>query len=79
MTARRSRGHKQILDDLKERRGYWEMKEEALDRTLLRTCYARGYGPVVRHTKGKTISLQAWTGSEGSRSLRLPDFKTIGT
>jgi hypothetical protein len=29
--------------------------------------------------KGKTISLQAWTGPEGSRRLRLPDFKTIGT
>jgi len=23
--------------------------------------------------------LQAWTGPEGSRSLRLPDFKTVGT
>jgi len=29
--------------------------------------------------KGKTIPLEAWTGPEGSRSLRLPDFKTIGT
>jgi hypothetical protein len=29
--------------------------------------------------KGKAISLQAWTGPEGSRKLRLPDFKTIGT
>jgi hypothetical protein len=27
--------------------------------------------------KGKAISLQAWTGPEGSRRLRLPDFKTI--
>ena len=27
--------------------------------------------------KGKEIPLQAWTGSEGSRRLRLPDFKTI--
>ena len=27
--------------------------------------------------KGKTIPLQAWTGPEGSRSWRLPDFKTI--
>jgi len=26
-----------------------------------------------------TIPLQAWTGPEGSRRLRLPDFKTIGT
>jgi len=27
----------------------------------------------------KTIPLQVWTGPEGSRRLRLPDFKTIGT
>jgi len=29
--------------------------------------------------KGKAIPLQAWTSPEGSRRLRLPDFKTIGT
>jgi len=29
--------------------------------------------------KGKAIPLQAWTVPEGSRRLRLPDFKTIGT
>jgi hypothetical protein len=29
--------------------------------------------------KGKAILLQAWTGPEGSRSLRLPDFKPFGT
>jgi len=29
--------------------------------------------------KGKAIPIQAWTGPEGSRRLRLPDFKTIGT
>jgi len=29
--------------------------------------------------KGEGISLQAWTGPEGSRKLRLPDFKRIGT
>ena len=28
---------------------------------------------------GKAITLQAWTGPECSRRLRLPDFKTIGT
>ena len=35
----------------------------------------------VRNLKytGKAIPLQAWTGPEGSRRLRLPDFKTIGT
>ena len=26
--------------------------------------------------KGKTVPLQAWTGPEGSRKLRLPDFVT---
>jgi len=29
--------------------------------------------------KGKAIPLQAWTGPEGSRRLRLPDVKTIST
>jgi len=31
------------------------------------------------HEKSKAIPLQAWTGPEGSRRLRLPDFKTMGT
>jgi hypothetical protein len=30
-------------------------------------------------TKSKGIPLQAWTGLEGSRTLRLPEFKTVGT
>jgi len=34
---------------------------------------------VIGKGKGKEIPLQAWTGPEGSRKLRLPDFKTIGT
>ena len=28
--------------------------------------------------EGKSIPLQVWTGTESSRRLRLPDFKTIG-
>ena len=31
------------------------------------------------HVKCKAIPFQAWTGPEGSRRLRLPDTKTIGT
>jgi hypothetical protein len=27
------RRHKQLLDDLNEKTGYWKLKEEALDRT----------------------------------------------
>jgi len=32
-----------------------------------------------RRDKGKVIPLQVWTGPEGCRRLRLPDFKTFGT
>jgi hypothetical protein len=34
---------------------------------------------MYRRGKVKEIPLQAWTGPYGSRSLRLTDFKTIGT
>jgi hypothetical protein len=34
---------------------------------------------VAKYSKGKVIPLQAWTDPEGSRRVRLPDFKTIGT
>jgi hypothetical protein len=33
----------------------------------------------IKLYKGKAIPLRAWTGPEGSRRLRLPEFKTIGT
>jgi len=31
----------------------------------------------VKQCKGKAIALQAWTDPEGSRRLRIPDFKII--
>jgi hypothetical protein len=37
MMGRWGRRRKQLLDDLKEKREYWKLKEEALDRTLWRT------------------------------------------
>jgi hypothetical protein len=49
-TGRRGRRRKQLLDDLKEKGGYWKLKEEALDHTLWRPRFGRGYGPVVRQT-----------------------------
>jgi len=42
-----TRRHKKLLDDLKDRRGYCELKEEALDCTTWRNRFARGFGPVV--------------------------------
>jgi hypothetical protein len=50
MTGRRGRRRKQLLDDLKEKRRYYKFKQEALDRTLWRIRYGRGYGSVVRQT-----------------------------
>jgi hypothetical protein len=44
------RGKRQLLDGLKERRGYSHLEEEALDRTGWRAGFGRGFGPVVRQT-----------------------------
>jgi hypothetical protein len=48
MTERRGGRRKQLLDDLKEKRRHWKLKEEALDRSQWRSRFGRGYGPVVR-------------------------------
>ena len=50
VTGRRGIRRKQLLDDLKERRVYWKLKEEALDRAVWRTGFGRDCGPVVRNT-----------------------------
>ena len=44
---RRGRRRKKLLDDLKDRIGYCQLKEEALDRTVWRNRFGRGFGPVV--------------------------------
>ena len=41
--------------------------------------FLTNYGETNMCYTGKAIPLQAWTGPEGSRRLRLPDFKTVGT
>ena len=48
VTRRRGRRSKKLLDDLKDRRGYSHLKEEALDRTVWRNCFRGGFGPVVK-------------------------------
>ena len=50
VTGRRGRRRRKLLDDLKERRGYSHLKEEALDHTMWRARSGRGFGPVVRQT-----------------------------
>ena len=48
VTRRRGRRRKKPLDDLKDRRGYSHLKEEALDRTIWRQLFGGSFGPVVR-------------------------------
>jgi hypothetical protein len=48
VTRRQERGHRKLLDDLKDRRGFSHLKEEALDGTMWRNRFGRGIGPVVR-------------------------------
>jgi hypothetical protein len=46
VTGRRGRRRRKLLDDLKERRGYSHLQEEALDHKMWRAVF----GPVVRQT-----------------------------
>jgi len=50
VTGRQGIRRGKLLDDLRERRGYSHLKEEALDRTMWRARFGRGFGPVVRET-----------------------------
>jgi len=43
---RRGRRRRKLLDELKERRGYSHLKEEALDCTVWRAGFGRGFGAV---------------------------------
>jgi len=45
--GRQGRRRRTLLDDLKERKEYSHLKEEALDRTMWTACFGRGFGPVV--------------------------------
>ena len=47
VTRRRRRRRKKLQDDLKGKRGYCQLKEEALDRTMWRNRFGRGFGRVV--------------------------------
>ena len=73
--GRRGRRRKQLLDNLKEKKGYWELKEEALDRNTWRTRFGRGYGPVVRRTAECTNECR---GSRFHQSTGVPLLAYMG-
>ena len=52
VTRRQGRRRKKLLDDLKNRRGYCHLKEEAVDRNMWRDRFGRSFAPVVRQANG---------------------------
>jgi hypothetical protein len=57
----------------------WNFNEFGISNN--RICDFFLFNPCIKHVSHtvKVIPLQALTGPEGSRRLRLSDFKTIGT
>ena len=68
VAIRRGRRRMKLLDDLKDRRGYWHLKEEALDRTMWRHRFGGGFGPVVRQN---TEWMKEWWREELSETCRI--------
>ena len=64
------------MDDLKERRGYSHLKEEALDRTMWRARFGRGFGPFVRQTT-KWTSLAVGRTPFDDSVQTIPCFRAI--
>ena len=50
MEAGRERRRRLLLEQFQDARGYWKLKKEAVDRTVLVTGFGRGCGSVVRQT-----------------------------
>ena len=50
MRGRRGRRRRNLLVDFRERRVYCHWKDEALDRTMWRIRFGKGFGAVVRQT-----------------------------
>jgi hypothetical protein len=48
VTSRQGRRRKKLLDDLRDKRRYSHLKEEALDRIKWRNRFRGGFGPLVR-------------------------------
>jgi hypothetical protein len=58
---RRGRRCKQLLDDLKETRGCWKLKEEDLDGSVWRIRFGRGYDLSQGRLKKELIVTHAFT------------------
>jgi hypothetical protein len=68
VTRRRGRRITQLSDDIKETWGNWKLKEEALDRTMLRPHHGRGCEPPVKIDK-----MNEWTAFDYSVTRRISE------
>jgi len=60
MTERWGKRRKQLPDDVKGQRGYWMLKEEAMDCTMWGTRFGRGYGNLIRRTTERWKPCKMW-------------------
>ena len=73
VARRRGRRRKKLLDDLKGRRGYSHLKEEALHRTIWRHRFGGGFGPVVRqNTEWMSPNFHCWVSLASFQTLVTP-------
>jgi hypothetical protein len=55
VTGRQGRRHRKLLDDLKERRGYSHLMEEALDRTMRKARFGKRFWTCRKTTKRMNV------------------------
>ena len=68
-----TRGHKSIIDYFITNK---KTSKAIQDIRVYRSTELDSYQYLLCKGKGKAVPLQAWSGPEGSRKLRLPDFMT---
>ena len=76
---RRGRRLKQLLDDLKETKGYWKLKERTLHRTLWRIHFGRGVGPGGKQTPEWAGIAQLEERVSGPPAGRVRDCNSIAS
>ena len=72
VTGRRGKRRKQLLNDCKVKRRQGKQEEDALDRTLWRTCFGGGYGPVLTLIlrRSRTGTVWFYTSTSNKRAAR---------
>jgi hypothetical protein len=79
VTGRQGRRRRKLQDDLKGRRGYCHLEEEALDCTMWRARFGIGFGPVVRQTaKGvNEYVCYYWVSSPDNTHMTRKHYKIL--